>query len=143
MIVVFLCLTFDVNIASHANTNNSHTYSSFLDLIVNKPFVSIWNVPSKVCEAKHGIKLNLSFFDIDVNDNDSFLGNEIVLFYRNRLGLYPWIEDDGTYVNGGLPQVGSILLSNHIVRVYCNLLHNLGTERDITQCFISCKPLVV
>lgn len=32
----------------------------------------------------------------------------LTIFYRDRLGLYPYIEPDGTLVNKGLPQLASL-----------------------------------
>ena len=70
-----------------------------------KPFVTIWNAPSLKCEKRFGINLNLSYFDIVANSGDYFEGDEVVIFYKTKLGLYPWIQEDGMFVNGGLPQV--------------------------------------
>lgn len=78
---------------------------SFKESFETKPFVSIWNAPSLKCETKFGVNLNLSYFDIVANSGDHFEGNEVVIFYKNELGRYPWIREDGTFVNGGLPQV--------------------------------------
>lgn len=78
------------------------------------PFVSVWNSPSEICD-KSGIPLNLSYFDIVANSNDTFEGNEIVIFYENRLGLYPKIDAEGRYIHGGLPQLADI--NKHLVYV--------------------------
>ena len=74
----------------------------------DRAFVSVWNSPSAVCEEKYGVQLDLSYFDIVANHNDTFAGDEIVIFYGSRLGLYPEIGKDGTFINGGLPQVKNI-----------------------------------
>lgn len=75
----------------------------------NTPFVSVWNSPTEVCD-KHGVQLNLSYFDIITNSKDKFQGNNIVIFYKEELGLYPWINKDGAYINGGLPQLSDVSL---------------------------------
>ena len=49
-------------------------------ILPNNPFVSIWNAPTIGCE-RQGVKLNLSYFDIVANKNDTFEGDEIVIFY--------------------------------------------------------------
>ncbi|KAL4221646.1 Hyaluronidase [Mactra antiquata] len=82
--------------------------------LVNKTFVTVWNVPTKICD-KSGVVLNLSKFDIVANTGDTFLGNDIVIFYRNRLGLYPWIDENGNFINNGLPQLAE--LDKHLERV--------------------------
>ena len=72
-------------------------------VLPNNPFVSIWNAPSEVCETRYDVYLNLSYFDIVANKNDTFIGDEIVIFYR--LGTFPYYDKDGRPVYGGLPQV--------------------------------------
>ena len=69
----------------------------------SKPFVTIWNVPSEKCLRSFGVDIDLSAFDIVVNTGGTFEGDNMVIFYE--LGLYPYIDDDGNFVNGGLPQV--------------------------------------
>jgi len=78
---------------------------SFQESFSNKPFVSIWNAPTRVCTEQYGVELDLSDFDIVANKGDTFIGDEVTVFYEGRLGLYPWIRTDGSYENGGLPQV--------------------------------------
>ncbi|KAG7279884.1 hypothetical protein CRUP_016211, partial [Coryphaenoides rupestris] len=63
-------------------------------VVTDRPFVVVWNMPTAGCEQRHGVQLNLDDFDI-VN---------MSIFYRDHLGLYPFISRDGTEVNGGLPQ---------------------------------------
>ena len=43
--------------------------------------------------------------------------DKIVVLYSPPLGLYPWLHDDGTAVNGGLPQLvaqNQTLLRRHL-----------------------------
>lgn len=68
------------------------------------PFLSVWNSPSEICDQR-GIDLHLSDFDIIANSNDTFEGNEIVIFYKNDLGFYPRIDAGMNNILGGLPQV--------------------------------------
>ncbi|KAJ8319969.1 hypothetical protein KUTeg_001556 [Tegillarca granosa] len=73
--------------------------------ILQKPFVAVWNAPSAVCEERFGVVLNLSMFDIVSNTGQTLNGNDMVIFYEPKLGLYPQILANGTFVNGGLPQL--------------------------------------
>ncbi|XP_078399358.1 hyaluronidase-like isoform X2 [Cetorhinus maximus] len=81
-------------------------------VIHNKPFIVIWNTPTAGCKTKFNVDLDLSVFDIVENENESFVGKNITIFYKNKLGLYPYYTDEGTSVNGGLVQNAS--LSNHL-----------------------------
>ncbi|XP_069120535.1 hyaluronidase-like [Argopecten irradians] len=68
------------------------------------PFTVVWNVPSAVCHDKYNVSLNLSRYGITHNDNESFFGKEMVLFYEPTPGLYPKYLRNGSAINGGLPQ---------------------------------------
>lgn len=50
-------------------------------------------------------------FDIVASPNEGFVRQNLTIFYKERLGLYPYYEHGGTAVNGGLPQLAS--LSQH------------------------------
>ncbi|XP_039338606.1 hyaluronidase-1 isoform X1 [Mauremys reevesii] len=75
----------------------------------NRPFVTVWNAPSQECSTKYHVPLDLGVFDVVLNRNESFLGQEIALFYSNTLGLYPHYTPEGMAAHGGIPQNGSLL----------------------------------
>ena len=77
---------------------------------IKKNFTVIWNVPSFKCEDRFGINLNLEKYGFITNKGGAFRGDAVTIFYRKDLGLYPWIDRDGTFINGGLPQVPVVLL---------------------------------
>ncbi|XP_067908124.1 hyaluronidase-1-like isoform X2 [Heterodontus francisci] len=81
-------------------------------IIHDKPFIVVWNTPTAGCKTKFNVDLDLSVFDIVENENESFVGKNITIFYKNRLGLYPYYTIDRIPVNGGLVQIAS--LSNHL-----------------------------
>ncbi|CAB1459509.1 unnamed protein product [Pleuronectes platessa] len=72
------------------------------------PFLSVWNAPTHNCLSKYGVDLNLGTFDIAQNLNQTFMGDNITIFYREKLGLYPWYSGQGKAVNGGVPQNASL-----------------------------------
>ncbi|XP_051978478.1 hyaluronidase PH-20-like [Xyrauchen texanus] len=76
----------------------------------NTPFAVIWNAPTDVCKRLE-ISLDTSAFQAvttPASDPDQFL----FLFYSNRLGLYPYINDETKEeFNGGIPQKGNITAS--------------------------------
>ncbi|MBN3297881.1 HYAL Hyaluronidase, partial [Amia calva] len=81
-------------------------------LLPNVPFLMVWNTPTQACKTKYGVDLDLSQFDISLNQNESFMGDNITIFYDNKLGRYPFYTPQGVPVNGGVPQNAS--LSEHL-----------------------------
>ncbi|NXI49226.1 HYAL1 protein, partial [Chloroceryle aenea] len=77
-------------------------------VLANRPFVTIWNIPTERCAKKYNVTLNLEVFDVVANDHQSFIGQAITLFYTDDLGLLPYYTDEGVPVNGGLPQNASL-----------------------------------
>ncbi|NXM28232.1 HYAL1 protein, partial [Oxyruncus cristatus] len=73
-------------------------------VLINRPFVTVWNIPTERCAEKYNVSLNLEVFDVLANDKESFMGQYITLFYRDKLGLLPYYTAEGVPVNGGLPQ---------------------------------------
>ncbi|NXH44825.1 HYAL1 protein, partial [Dicaeum eximium] len=82
-------------------------------VLVNRPFVTIWNIPANRCLEWYNVTLNLELFDVLANDNQSFTGNKITLFYSNRIGRFPYYTSEGVPVNGGLPQNSSLETNLH------------------------------
>ncbi|XP_038668303.1 hyaluronidase-1-like isoform X2 [Scyliorhinus canicula] len=95
-------------------------------LIHNKPFIVIWNTPTAGCKTKFNVDLDLSAFDIVENENESFVGENITIFYKKKLGLYPFYTAEGTPVNGGLVQKAS--LSNHLTVATKDIANLLGQD---------------
>ncbi|XP_041654611.1 hyaluronidase-3 [Cheilinus undulatus] len=81
-------------------------------ILQEHPFVVVWNMPTALCEKRYNIKLNLRDFDIMENRRQRFQGQNMTIFYRDRLGKYPYLSRDGWKVNGGTPQLGD--LSAHL-----------------------------
>lgn len=77
-------------------------------LYSQKPVLLAWNAPTQECDPRHRVTLSLGQFDIVASPNEGFVRQNLTIFYKERLGLYPYYERDGTAVNGGLPQLASI-----------------------------------
>uniref|UniRef100_H2UB23 Hyaluronidase n=2 Tax=Takifugu rubripes TaxID=31033 RepID=H2UB23_TAKRU len=73
-----------------------------------EPFVTIWNAPTASCLTQHGVDLDLSMFSIVHNQHQSFMGEDITIFYAEKLGLYPRYSGQKVAVNGGVPQNASL-----------------------------------
>ncbi|XP_053293748.1 hyaluronidase-2 [Pleuronectes platessa] len=77
-------------------------------LYSHKPFLLAWNAPTQECAPRHRVTLSLDQFDIVASPNEGFVRQNLTIFYKERLGLYPYYKRDGTAVNGGLPQLASL-----------------------------------
>ncbi|XP_023260277.1 hyaluronidase-2 [Seriola lalandi dorsalis] len=84
-------------------------------LYSQKPLLLAWNAPTEDCAPRHGIHFQLDQFQIVASPNEAFVKQNLTIFYKDRLGLYPYFEQDETPVNGGLPQVAS--LSQHLAKM--------------------------
>ncbi|XP_060691032.1 hyaluronidase-2-like [Hemiscyllium ocellatum] len=85
----------------------------------NKPFVTVWNAPTQDC-VRHSVNLDLSMFDITSSPNEAFYNQNLTIFYKERLGKYPYYQGQQA-VNGGVPQNSSLLE------------HLTAMERDIER----------
>ncbi|XP_031471766.1 hyaluronidase PH-20 [Phasianus colchicus] len=82
-------------------------------LLSNSPFLSIWNAPTELCTERTGVQLDMSFFSLIGSTLKTSIGQNITLFYPDRLGYYPYKNEvTGEAFNGGLPQLA--LLENHL-----------------------------
>ncbi|KAM8930729.1 hyaluronidase-1-like, partial [Pelodytes ibericus] len=88
-------------------------------ILSGHPFVTIWNAPTARCWEMFGVTLDLGAFDIVKNQNSSFKGSKVVIFYNTQLGLYPFYDSEGTPVYGGLPQNSS--LKDHLEQAYVDI----------------------
>ncbi|XP_056130595.1 hyaluronidase-1 [Lampris incognitus] len=96
--LVLLCLNLNSFVFSQ-----QHATSSFSQV----PFLTVWNAPTAHCRSMYGVDLDLGVFNIVQNQMQSFIGENITIFYADKLGLYPsYIQ--GVPINGGVPQNGSL-----------------------------------
>ncbi|XP_077458765.1 hyaluronidase-2-like [Stigmatopora argus] len=84
-------------------------------LYSHKPLLLAWNAPTEDCLPRHRVALQLDQFQIVASPNEGFVKQNLTIFYNDRLGLYPHFEEDGTPVNGGLPQAAS--LARHLAKM--------------------------
>ncbi|XP_043933505.1 hyaluronidase-2-like [Protopterus annectens] len=81
-------------------------------IFTHKPFLVIWNAPTQDCKPRYKIDVNLKVFDAEASPIEGFVKQKLTLFYKDRLGLYPFYNENNVSMNGGLPQNSS--LSEHI-----------------------------
>ncbi|KAM9859790.1 hyaluronidase-1 [Aulostomus maculatus] len=72
------------------------------------PFLTVWNAPTANCFSQYGVDLDLEMFSIVQNQNQTFMGDNITIFYSDKLGLYPRYSTQGEAINGGVPQNASL-----------------------------------
>lgn len=72
------------------------------------PFLTMWNAPTANCLSLYGVDLDLSVFSIVQNQNQSFMGDNITIFYSDKLGRYPRYSNQGQPIHGGVPQNASL-----------------------------------
>ncbi|MEQ2269265.1 hypothetical protein XENORESO_002020 [Xenotaenia resolanae] len=72
------------------------------------PFLTVWNAPTENCLSRYGVDLDLGMFSIIQNQNQTFMGDNITIFYADKLGLYPRYSAQGQAINGGVPQNSSL-----------------------------------
>ncbi|CDQ78842.1 unnamed protein product [Oncorhynchus mykiss] len=95
-----------VNVASIVLSSEHE--AGALPTLSQLPFLTVWNAPTAQCKSRYGVDLDLGVFNIVSNQNQSFMGDNITIFYNTKLGLYPRYNQ-GEAVNGGVPQNSSLL----------------------------------
>lgn len=76
-------------------------------LYTQKPLVLVWNAPTEDCRPRHKVNFQLDQFQIVSSPNEGFTKQNLTIFSKDRLGLYPHFEH-GIAINGGLPQIASL-----------------------------------
>ncbi|KAF6727543.1 Hyaluronidase-2 [Oryzias melastigma] len=84
-------------------------------LYPQKPLLLVWNAPTQECGPWRQVFFQLDQFHIVATPNEGFVRQNLTMFYKDRLGLYPYLEQDDVVVNGGLPQVAS--LTKHLEKM--------------------------
>ncbi|KAM3914978.1 hyaluronidase-2 isoform 2-T3 [Leptodactylus fuscus] len=72
-----------------------------------RPFVVGWNAPTQECPPRHNVPFDLRIFDFDASPNEGFVDQTLTIFYKERLGIYPYYDRNVSF-NGGVPQNASV-----------------------------------
>ncbi|KAM6202270.1 hyaluronidase-4-like [Rhynchocyon petersi] len=97
-----------------------------LPIYQRKPFIAAWNAPTDQCSIKYNIKLNLKMFQVTGSPLAKARGQNVTIFYVNRLGYYPWYTSQGIPVNGGLPQ--NVSLQEHLEKADQDINYYIPAE---------------
>uniref|UniRef100_A0A8C9DF51 Hyaluronidase n=1 Tax=Prolemur simus TaxID=1328070 RepID=A0A8C9DF51_PROSS len=95
-------------------------------LIPNVPFLWAWNAPTELCTGRFDEPLDLSVFSLVGSPRRDIIGQDVTIFYVDRLGYYPYIDTTGKNVNGGIPQKGS--LKHHLDKAEKDILFYMPTD---------------
>ncbi|XP_055974462.1 hyaluronidase PH-20-like [Sorex fumeus] len=78
-------------------------------IIPNTSYILAWNVPTEKCPKEYNVTINLSIYSFVGYPTKSNTGQNVTIFYVDRLGLYPHINmTSKVHVNGGIPQCGNL-----------------------------------
>ncbi|KTG47686.1 hypothetical protein cypCar_00001845 [Cyprinus carpio] len=97
-----------------------------LPLVGRKPFLAAWNAPLDMCTLKYNISVSLELFHISGSPRAVHTGQNVTIFYANRLGYYPFYNEQGVPINGGLPQNSS--LEAHLHKARKDIAHFIPSE---------------
>ncbi|XP_007944947.1 hyaluronidase PH-20 [Orycteropus afer afer] len=97
-------------------------------LIPDVTFLWAWNVPSDLCSTKFAVPLDISLFSLVGNPQRGITGQNLTIFYVDRLGYYPYIDEKtGRSVNGGIPQAAS--LEKHLTKAREDISYYIPTDQ--------------
>ncbi|KAM4874626.1 hyaluronidase PH-20 [Thomomys bottae] len=96
-------------------------------VIPDKPFIWVWNVPTQPCATKFKEPIDMSLFSLIGNPMKSETGQEVTLFYVDRLGYYPYIDHHGKSVYGGIPQL--MPLQKHLLQCIDDILYYMPKDK--------------
>ncbi|XP_035110741.3 hyaluronidase-4 [Callithrix jacchus] len=97
-----------------------------LPIYQRKPFIAAWNAPTDQCLIKYNLRLNLKMFQVIGSPLAKARGQNVTIFYVNRLGYYPWYTSQGVPINGGLPQ--NVSLQVHLEKVDQDINYYIPAE---------------
>ncbi|XP_051007523.1 hyaluronidase-4 [Acomys russatus] len=97
-----------------------------LPVYQRKPFIAAWNAPTELCLKKYNLTLNLKVFQMIGSPRLKDRGQDVTIFYANKLGYYPRYISEGVPINGGLPQNTS--LHAHLEKAAQDINYYIPTE---------------
>lgn len=97
-----------------------------LPVYQRKPFIAAWNAPTDLCLIKYNLAVNLKVFQMVGSPRLKDRRQNVVIFYANKLGSYPWYTSEGVPINGGLPQNTSLQV--HLEKAYQDINYYIPSE---------------
>ncbi|KAI5607138.1 hyaluronidase-2 isoform X2, partial [Silurus asotus] len=84
-------------------------------LYSQKPLLLVWNAPTEGCTPRQSIIFPFDRFQIVAYPTEGFVRQNLTIFYKERLGMYPYYDENSKAVHGGLPQKAS--LTQHLENI--------------------------
>lgn len=78
-------------------------------IFTRRPFIVAWNAPTQDCRPRFRVQLDFRLFDLQASPNEGFVDQNLTIFYRERLGRYPYYSAQLEPINGGVPQNSSLM----------------------------------
>ncbi|KAH0616554.1 hypothetical protein JD844_027749 [Phrynosoma platyrhinos] len=97
-----------------------------LPVFRRKPFIAAWNAPTDHCSIRYNVTINLKMFHVIGSPFAKARGQNVTIFYVNRLGYYPWYTSQEVPVNGGLPQ--NFSLQTHLEKASQDINYYIPNE---------------
>ncbi|XP_072277069.1 hyaluronidase-2-like [Pyxicephalus adspersus] len=82
-----------------------------------RPFMVAWNAPTQSCHFRFHVSLDLRLFDLSSSPTEGLVDQNLTIFYKERLGLYPYYNERNVSTNGGVPQNVSLIAHLDQMRV--------------------------
>ncbi|XP_077307099.1 hyaluronidase-2-like [Lithobates pipiens] len=73
-----------------------------------RPFMVAWNAPTQDCQRRFSVSLDLRLFSLNSSPSEGIVDQNLTIFYKERLGLYPYYNKNNVSINGGVPQNASL-----------------------------------
>nr|XP_048306897.1 hyaluronidase PH-20-like [Myodes glareolus]XP_048306898.1 hyaluronidase PH-20-like [Myodes glareolus] len=96
-------------------------------LMPNETFLWVWNVPAEPCIGNFNYSLDMSFFSLVGSPRKSATGQAVTIFYTDRLGKYPHMDEKQKEVFGGIPQAGN--LQEHLNKAKTDIEHYIPVDQ--------------
>lgn len=107
------------------------------------PFLFMWNAPTELCDIRFGMPLDLSYFQMVSSTLKSATNQSISIFYTDRFGIFPHIDEDEPHTvhNGGLPQL--IDLQGHLKKAKDDIEYYIPPDQPglAVLAFVEWRPL--
>uniref|UniRef100_A0A8C6QPE1 Hyaluronidase n=1 Tax=Nannospalax galili TaxID=1026970 RepID=A0A8C6QPE1_NANGA len=96
-------------------------------IIPNVTLLWAWNVPTDDCVGNFSHSLDLSLFSLVGSPRKTVVGQSVVLFYTDRLGIYPHIDAKNVEHYGAVPQ--AVNLQDHLKKCRTDIAHYMPVDK--------------
>ncbi|XP_018428068.1 PREDICTED: hyaluronidase-2-like [Nanorana parkeri] len=102
------CVLWSIIVAHGHTTIIGTDKPTIAPLFRGRPFLVAWAAPTHSCSIRFNVSLDLRLFDLSASPSEELVDQNATIFYKERLGLYPYYDEHNVSVNGGVPQNASL-----------------------------------